>query len=91
MKPVRYVLEVRRPDNYTDAWALFESPTPWAAFHVGDHLDPGAWPGSQSPRRILRITRVEHAVSDEGPHVVHRLRLATEEVDGYPRLPASPE
>ena len=86
MKPVRYVLEVRRPDNYNEVWVRFEAQTPWTAVHVGDHVDPGSWPGSLSPRRILRVTRVEHAVADEGAQFVHRLRLATEEVDGYPRV-----
>jgi hypothetical protein len=86
MKPLRYVLEVRRPDNYNEPWVVFEAPTPWGAVHVGDHLDPGPWPGSRSPRRILRVTRVEHAVADEGSHLVFRSRLATEEVDGYPRV-----
>jgi hypothetical protein len=86
MKPVRYVLEVRRPDNYSDVWALFEAATPWVAIHVGDLIDPGNWPGSQSPKRVLRVIRVEHVVVDEGPQLAQCLRIATEEVDGYPRV-----
>jgi hypothetical protein len=85
MQPVRHILEIRRPDQYSELWVAFESATPWAAFQVGDNIDPGTWPGSRSPARILRITRVEHAINVEGTELVHRLRLATEEVDGYPR------
>ena len=85
MKPVRYVLEVRRPGRGDEVWATFESDAPWMAFHVDDNINPAGWPASRAPRRILRIKRIEHVITDEDVNLVHRVCLETEEVDGYPR------
>ncbi|MCX8119197.1 MAG: hypothetical protein N3G78_14865, partial [Desulfobacterota bacterium] len=61
-KTVRYVLEIYKPMNVDDLWMKFESPSPFMAIHVGEVINPGLWPGSEAPQKVLRVLHVEHAV-----------------------------
>lgn len=61
---LRYYLEIYEPGSWRDVWMAFDASTPFMAFRVGDIVNPGIWPGSRSPMKVLRVTRVEHIIWD---------------------------
>ena len=54
-------------------------------------LNPGTWPQSKAPMRVLRIVNVEHLVWETGTQLKHKVMLFTEEVDGTEELRLSKE
>jgi len=76
---LRYYLEVYRPGERRDCWAVFYSSTPFVAIRTGDIVNPGLWPGSEAPEKVLRVTRVEHILWDFGRAPAHKVCVYTEE------------
>jgi hypothetical protein len=83
MKPAVYMLDIYYPQSRQDIWRSFESSTPFMSFHEGDLVDPSPWSGSQSPIRVLRVTQVNHVLSERDEQPEHKLEVFTEEAMIY--------
>lgn len=81
MKIGEYILEIYSPRSVDDVWVTFESSTPFMQISVGDSVNPGLWPSSQSPMRILRVIQVEHIIWESENKVKHKVLVFTEEVE----------
>ncbi len=64
----------------------FESDMPFLAISAGDIVNPGLWPGSESPIKVLRVTNVEHIIWTKGDVVKHKLCVFTSEREGTREL-----
>jgi hypothetical protein len=53
------------------------------SFHTGDVIDPSSWSGSRSPLRLLRVTQVNHALSEKDEQTEHKVEVFTEEVMAF--------
>jgi hypothetical protein len=80
MKPIVYEIEIFYPNSRKDVWRSFEASTPFMSFHKGDVIDPSSWSGSRSPLRLLRVTQVNHALSEKDEQTEHKVEVFTEEV-----------
>ena len=83
MKPVVFEIEIFYPNSRNDVWRSFESSTPFMSFHAGDVIDPSSWSGSRSPLRLLRVTQVNHALSEKDEQTEHKVEVFTEEVMAF--------
>jgi hypothetical protein len=83
MKPVVFEIEIFYPNSRNDVWRSFESSTPFMSFHTGDVIDPSSWSGSRSPLRLLRVTQVNHALSEKDEQTEHKVEVFTEEVMAF--------
>ncbi len=83
MEPAVYVLEIYYPQSREEVWRSFESSTPFMSFHEGDVVDPTPWSGSRSPLRLLRVTQVNHVLSEEDEQTQHKVEVFTEEFMAY--------
>jgi hypothetical protein len=79
-KAAEYMLEVYMPGSADDVWMHFTSSAPFLPINIGDLLDPGIWPGSQSPTKILRVVNLKHIIWETDSHINHKLLVFTEEV-----------
>lgn len=82
MKKGEYMLEIYEPGSVKTAWVHFKSASPFMALKPGDLLNPGIWPDSQSPMKILRVINVEHIIWETDEAVKHKLMVFTEEIEG---------
>jgi len=82
MKKIEYTLEIYRPKSVDDVWTTFNSPGPFMAISVGDIINPGSWPGSESPQKALRVLNVEHIIWELNDTVKHKMLIFTVEVAG---------
>ncbi|HZB83876.1 MAG TPA: hypothetical protein VE288_13650 [Rubrobacteraceae bacterium] len=83
MKPTVYEIEIFYPNSRTDVWRSFESSTPFLSFHKGDLVDPSSWSGSRSPLRLLRVTQVNHVLSETDEQTEQKVEVFTEEVMAF--------
>ncbi len=81
MTEMNYILEIYEPGSEKDLWVSFSSPTPFMNINVGDFINPGIWPNSQAPMRILRAINVEHAIWEIGGKIAHKVKVFTEEIE----------
>ena len=86
MKTTEYILEVYEPASADDAWITFSSSNPFMTISAGDIVNPGVWPGSQSPMKVLRAINVEHIIWESRAQVKHKVMVFTEEVEGTREL-----
>ena len=82
MKTTEYILEVYKPQSPDDVWITFSSSSPFMTIGVGDIVNPGLWPDSQSPMKVLRAINVDHVIWETETRVKHKVLVFTEEVDG---------
>lgn len=83
MESTEYQIEIYQPGS-EDIWMSFESPTPFGTINKGDILDPGMWPESQSPLKVLRVVEVRHLIwKRHQGHLKHGIMVFTEEVDNH--------
>lgn len=82
MKTIEYILEIYKPNSVKDVWITFNSPNPFMAISVGDIINPGVWPGSESPKTVLRVLNVEHIIYELNDAVKHKMLIFTNEVAG---------
>ena len=82
MKKIEYILEIYRPKTVDDLWIVFNSPSPFMAISAGDIINPGVWPGSESPSKVLRVLNVEHIIYELKETVKHKVLIFTDEVAG---------
>ena len=80
----KYILEVYQPDAVEDVWVTFESESPFGAISAGDIVNPGLWEGTQSPMKVLEVTRVEHILwtTDNERTVKHKIMVFSREIEG---------
>jgi hypothetical protein len=81
-KASEYIVEVYEPGSADRVWVYFTSSAPFLPINAGDLLNPGLWPGSQSPMKILRVVNLEHIIWETDSHVKHKLLVFTEEIEG---------
>ncbi len=86
MKTTEYILEVYQPGSADDVWITFSSFTPFMPINRGDILNPGVWPESSSPMKVLRVINVEHIIWEAKEQIKHKVLIFTEEVDGTREL-----
>ena len=79
MKPIKYTLAINQAGSY-DLWKSFDSSMPFMSISVGDIINPGLWEGSQSPIKVLRVTKVMHDIFENGDEVRHVIAIFSEEV-----------
>jgi hypothetical protein len=63
MKKVEYILRIYRPKSADDVWTTFNSSNPFMKISVGDIINPGIWPDTESPMKVLRVLNVEPVLS----------------------------
>lgn len=80
-KTVRYVLEIYEPMRVDELWMRFESPSPFMAIQAGQVINPGLWPGSKAPQKMLRVLHVEHTIFEIENRITHQTMVFTEEID----------
>lgn len=78
MKTIQYELEVYLPGSRRNMWIAFHSTTPFLAISTGDILNPGMWPPSQVPAMRIRVTGVEHIISEVNDNLRHKIAVFTE-------------
>ena len=83
MKSIVYMLDIFYPQSREHVWRSFEASTPFMAFSEGDLIDPSAWSGSHSPIRLLRITQVNHVLTERDEQAEHKIEVFTEETIVY--------
>lgn len=84
---VRYHVEVYEPGSADDLWVYFKTTKPLFSIHKGDIINPGMWPNSKAPMKVLRVVAVEHIIWEiENSHIAHKLCVFTEEVEGTREL-----
>ncbi|NIM05163.1 MAG: hypothetical protein GTN65_06005, partial [Armatimonadetes bacterium] len=86
MKSVEYDLEIYEPGSADDLWVAFSSDRPFASINKGDIVNPGMWPDSKSPMKVLRVVNVEHGIWETDKGITHKLMVFTEEVEGTREL-----
>ncbi len=79
-KPVEYILEIYEPGSLDGCWMVFNTSNPFLNISAGDIVNPGLWPNSQAPNKLLRVTNVEHFIWESQVRVAHKLCVFTEEV-----------
>jgi len=88
MEKIKYILEIYEPDSVKDLWVDFEASEPFLSINKGDILNPGIWPDSQSPMKVLKVVNVEHLIFESKTDncIVHKLMVFTKEVEGTKEL-----
>ena len=82
MKKTEYIVEIYMPMSIETVWVTFSSATPFMNINAGDVVNPGLWPDSRSPQRVLRVILVEHALWEINNVTKHKLMVYTEEIEG---------
>ena len=92
MEKVKYLLEIYEPDNVKDVWVDFEASEPFLSINKGDIINPGVWPDSQSPMKVLKVVNVEHLILESKTDncIKHKLMVFTTEVEGTEGLRKRP-
>jgi hypothetical protein len=80
MNESEYTLEVYEPGSSKSVWMSFTTSRPFMSIQVGDIINPGTWPGSQSPMKVLAVTKVEHIIRESHGKVTHKACIYTTEV-----------
>ena len=83
---VEHILEIYRPGSTDDVWMTFTSQDSFAAPRVGEILNPGLWPDSQSPMKVLRVVAVEHLIWETDGATKQKVMVFSQEVDGTAEL-----
>ena len=78
----KYEFEIYEPGSVDDVWITFSSSTPFMPINAGDLLNPGIWPNSQSPMKILRVVNIEHLIWEVGSGITQKVLIFTQEVEG---------
>lgn len=81
---VEYTLEIYEKSFTNDPTVVFQSSTPFMAFHKGDYIHPGLWDNQVDarPGAWFEIKDVVHRVWEiEGSHVGHQIGLCIVEKD----------
>ena len=67
---VQYHLEIYEPGSCDDVWVYFKTSKPLFSISRGDIINPGMWPHSQAPMKVLRVVAVEHIIWEiEDSHI----------------------
>lgn len=83
----KYSLEIYEPNSARDVWVCFSSATPFMSIAKGDIVNPGMWPNSQAPMRVLKVVSIEHIIWEiENSHITHKICVFTKDVDGTEKL-----
>lgn len=82
----KYVLEIYEPGSVDDVWITLSSDTPFMSIHAGDVINPGIWPGSESPMKVLRAVTVEHILWESNGITKHKICVFSDEVEGSREL-----
>jgi hypothetical protein len=88
---MEYLLEIYEPGSFDDVWMTFTSSQPFVAISVGDIVNPGLWPDSRSPMKVLRVVAVEHIIWESEGATKQKVMLFSREVDGTRELRAGEE
>ncbi len=80
MSAVQYTLEVYQPGSTENLWVVFEASQPFGSISQGDIINPGIWPESQSPMKVLRVVGVEHAIWASKGMTKHKIMIYTKEL-----------
>jgi hypothetical protein len=84
---VQYHVEVYEPGSADDVWVCFKTTKPLFSISRGDIVNPGTWPNSKAPMRVLRVVAVEHIIWEiQDSHIGDKLCVFTEEVEGTREL-----
>jgi hypothetical protein len=87
MLTTRYSLEIYEPNSVSDVCVHFSSSTPFQSIAKDDIINPGLWPNSKSPMKVLKVVSVEHMVWEiENSHITHKICVFTKEVDDTEKL-----
>jgi hypothetical protein len=85
-----HILEIYEPKRTDSVWMVFHSSTPFLSLAAGDLINPGTWPNSQAPMKILRILSLEHIIWQIEGQVKHKICVYTEEVENTRELHLAP-
>ena len=86
---LEYRLEIHRPGSCDDQECLkiFTSAAPFLPLRIGDLLNASEWDGDGSGWKLLRVSNVEHVISekpsigiDPSGRIIHRALIYTEKV-----------
>ena len=86
---LEYRLEIHRPGSCDDQDCLkiFTSAAPFLPLRIGDLLNASEWDGDGSGWKLLRVSNVEHVISekpsigiDPSGRIIHRALIYTEKV-----------
>jgi hypothetical protein len=82
----KYSLEIYKPNRARDVWVRFSSNAPFLGISKGDIINPGMWPDSESPMKVLKAVSVEHFISEKDNHYLHKICVFTKEAEGTEEL-----
>ena len=77
---MKYVLEVRAPQQPDEVVATFGGSEPFLPVERGDLLNPAHWKTPDLEGKLLRVLNVEHLIG--GEELEHRIVLFTEQLEG---------
>jgi hypothetical protein len=86
---LEYRLEIHRPGSCDDQECLkiFISAAPFLPLRIGNLLNASEWDGNGSGWKLLRVSNVEHVISekpsigiDPSGRIIHRALIYTEKV-----------
>jgi hypothetical protein len=82
VSPTQYTLEIYGPEGSPPPLVVQRSDTPFLAINIGDALNTLGWPELSSYSH-LRVTDVEHVVTESQERLVHKIMIRTrvEETD----------
>lgn len=82
IKSTRHLLDIFEPGSLDTVWMRFEAGAPLGAISRGDIINPGMWPDSQSPMKLLRVINLVHGFWEKDSVVTHQTIAFTAEVAG---------
>jgi hypothetical protein len=82
IKKTEFLLEIYEPGSVRDVWMYFASPVPLMSINKGDILNPGLWPNSKSPQKVLRVRTVEHIIWQTENTLKQKVMIFTNEITG---------
>jgi len=71
----KYILQILEPREFEEEWVEFESDVPFMNIAKGDYLNHLHWKNSDAPNSILRVTSIEHIISEHRGDITHRIRV----------------
>lgn len=80
------MLEIYEPMDADTVFARFDTQSPIMSIAKGDIVNPGTWPGSQSPIKVLQVCSVEHILWCNGETVAHKICVFTKELENTREL-----
>jgi hypothetical protein len=81
-KTTRHVTEIFGPASLDTVWVKFETDAPLVGVSRGNIINPGLWPNSQAPMKMLRVTNLVHRFWERDSIVTHQTMILTAEVAG---------